>query len=388
MLPWALPIRYFINPKASPSLSFGPRQRAVLNREAHQTAFTEISGWEGYGATPLLSLPGLAASTGVGEVWYKDEGPRFGAGSFKALGGIYGVFRVLQSHLGEVTGNPGLTSHEFAREPYSSILARFTITCASAGNHGRAVAQGARTFGCKAKVFLPAHTSPHRIAAIEALGAETIPVDGSFDDAVAIAAAQAVDQGWSVVADTTYPNYETVPRHIMQGYTVLAREVLEQLRPEALPTHVFLQAGVGGLAAAVTGHLWETLGPQRPRIAVVEPAEADCLLESALMEGRTPSTGSLNSSMEVLACRNVSALAWAILEEGADVFLSIPDTAAEETVTLLEKGLAGDEPLHTQPSGAAGMAGFIAASFEPALASSIGLGKNSRILIIGSEGSA
>jgi diaminopropionate ammonia-lyase len=241
-------------------------------------------------------------------------------------------------------------------------------------------------FGCSAVVFLPSQALPHRVEAIEALGARTVRVEGSYDDAVVMAAREAERNGWSLVADTSYPGYEEVPRHIMQGYTVMIREVLGQLPPGVLPSHVFLQAGVGGMAAAVTGHLWEHLGAERPRIVVVEPAEADCLLESALMTRPSPSSGSLNSSMECLACGTVSSLAWKILDEGVDAFLTIPDFAAEEAVDILGRGMTGDPPVLTQPSGAAGLAGLISATFEPTLAGPIGLGIDSRVLIIGSEG--
>jgi diaminopropionate ammonia-lyase len=331
MFPSALPIRYFLNPRADPSLAYGPERAKILNRRAHEAAFKEISSWDGYAATPLLSLEGMAGRLGIETLWYKDEGARFGLKSFKALGGIYGVFRVLQPFLEGETGIPGIGSSDFSRSRFAELLSDFTVTCASAGNHGGAVARGADLFGCRSVVFLPSHTPSHRVEAIEELGARTVPVKGSYDDAVALAAREAERNGWSVVADTTYPGYEEVPRHIMQGYTVLVREVLEQLPGGLLPTHLFLQAGVGGLAAAVTGHLWEKLGRDRPRIVVVEPAEADCLLESALGADPVPSSGSLSTSMECLACRNASTLAWKILEEGADAFLTIPDLAAEET---------------------------------------------------------
>jgi len=350
MLPFVLPIRYLLNPRANPSLPYGPVQQEVLNREAHSAAFQEISSWAGYAPTPLRELGGMA----------------------KALGGIYGVFRVLQAHLVQESG----------------LSSDFTVTCASVGNHGRAVARGAEMFGCRAVVFLPFHTSPHRVEAIEKLGARTVPVEGSFDDAVVMAAREGERNGWSVVADTTFPGYQDVPRYIMQGYTVMAKEVLEQLPGALLPTHIFLQAGVGGLAAAVAGHFWDNLGERRPRVVVVEPAEADCLFESALGTVPAPSIGSLRTSMDCLACREASGLAWKILEEGADAFLTIPDFAAEEGVKLLAQGQSGDLSLLTQPSGAAGLAGLIAASFEPTLAAPLGLGEDSRVLVIGSEGPA
>lgn len=386
MLPSALPVRYFLNPRANPGLSYGMDQRKVLRGETSDEALLEVSSWESYAPTPLRMLDGLAGALGIAGLLYKDEGTRLGLGSFKALGGIYGVFKVVQGFLKEMTGSVGVSSADLARGGFSRILSTLTVTCASAGNHGRAVARGAQMFGCGSVVFLPASTSRHRRTAIERLGARTVPVEGTFDDAVAQAAAEASEKGWRVVADTTYPGYEEVPRFIMQGYSILAREVLEQLAGGPTPTHVFLQAGVGGLAAAVTGYFWERLGSERPKVVVVEPAQADCLLESALHDRPTPSPGSLRTSLECLACRRVSGPAWSVLRTGADAFLTISDPAAEETVELLARGPYGDPPIRTQSSGAAGLAGLTAATFEPALSEPLGLGADSRVLVIGSEG--
>ena len=167
---------------------------------------------------------------------------------------------------------------------------------------------------------------------------------------------------------------------------MLAREILDEFGAGPLPTHVFLQAGVGGLAGAVAGFMWERLAPERPRMVVVEPAEADCLLETALRGKPTPSPGSLETTMACLACRKASRPAWGILKDAADAFLTISDSAAEETVDLLQTGLAGDPKIFTQPSGAAGVGGLLAALFEPELSSPLDLGSRSRVLVIGSEG--
>jgi len=391
MIPQVLPTRYLLNPRAVPGRPYGTRERSVLDAEGNARAFREISSWTGYRATPLLSLPNLARRLGLGAILYKDEGDRLGLGSFKALGGAYGVFRVLQKVLAE-DAQGDVTSRDFLAGRHAERIGRATVTCASLGNHGRAVAWGARLFGCRSVVFLPEHTSEDRVAAIRELGARIVGVRGSYDDAVAEAARRGREDGWFVVSDTAYAGYEEIPRFIMQGYTVLAREALAQmpqiqgLQHHSGPTHVFVQAGVGGLAAAVTAYLWEEMGPAKPRITVVEPADADGLFESALFGRLTPSRGALTTSMSCLACRDPSTVAWRILEDGADAFVTLPDHAAEDTVGHLARGWRGDPPILSQPSGAAGLAGLLATAFEPSLSGPLDLGERSVVLVIGSEG--
>jgi len=385
MIPHVLPTRYLLNPRADRSRPYGPDQRSILNVDDNAEAFREISSWDAYEATPLRALPDLARRVGVGSIHYKDEGSRLGLGSFKALGGAYGVFRVLRDALGKESPRP-VTSASILAGEHEDAAREVTVTCASLGNHGRSVAWGASMFGCRCVVFLPEGTSADRVQSIRSLGARVVPVRGSYDDAVAEAARRAGVEGWVVVSDTAYEGYEEIPRFIMQGYTVLVREALAQTGDGPPPTHVFLQAGVGGLAAAVTGYLWEEMGPTRPRTVVVEPTDADCLFESALFGRLSPSPGALRTSMSCLACRDASTLAWRILEEGADAFLTIPDHAAEETAQLLAQGFRNDPTIGSQPSGVAGLAGLLAAVFEPALAAPLDLGRRSVVLVIGSEG--
>lgn len=371
-IPQVLPTRFLLNPRADRAALYGSEPAAVLNRQEHEQAFQEMSAWPEYAPTPLRQLPGLAARLGVGGLFVKDERGRFGQGSFKALGGAYGVLKVLNEHL---EANPGAGES-------------VTVACASEGNHGRSVAWGAARLGCRSKIFLPDDVSRYRVEAIEALGADVIPVSGGFDEAVEAVAEEAGRRGWLVVSDTAYPGHEEVPRFVMQGYTILVREALDQLPAGCLPTHVFIQGGVGGLAAAVCGHLWETLGRDRPVATVVEPTEADCLFESALVARPEASRGSLETSMSCLASRKPSTLALRVLSQGADAFVTIPDYAAEETVRLLAAPDRDDPPILSQPSGVAGMAGLLAALFEPALAGPLGLDVESRVMVVASEGPA
>ncbi len=385
MVPQILPVRLLLNSWATGSRPYGPDQRAILNAEANEAAYQEISSWSAYAVTPLLQLRGLAKRLDLGSVWYKDEGQRLGLGSFKALGGAYGVSRILaRAH---ESGGPGRwrISDSWSGE-HRGATRGITISCATLGNHGLSVAWAAKLFGCRAVVYMPRHTAPPRVAAIQELGAEVVPVDGGYEDALALAQADSQANGWWVVSDTAYPGYEEIPRFVMQGYTVMVREALTQLPGGRPPTHVFVQGGVGGLAGAVAGFLWERFGPTRPKLVVVEPSEADCLMETALRDEPHPSLGSLDSSMSCLTCRVPSTLAWPILRGGADAFLTLPDAGAEETVAYLSQGMDGNPPVGTQPSGAAGVAGLITAAYEPALSEPLNLGENSVVLVFGSEG--
>jgi diaminopropionate ammonia-lyase len=385
MIPQALPTRYLLNPYADRSEPYGPEERSILDSRMNQEAFREISSWTGYQPTPLIDLPGLARRLGIGSLWYKDEGDRLGLGSFKALGGAYGVLQVLKEEVrGAGLGVP--SSSELLAGSYQDLVRQVTVTCASLGNHGRSVARGAEMFGCRAVVFLPQGTAADRVDAIQRLGGEVETVDGSYDDALADAARRAEEEGWLVVSDTAYPGYEEIPRRIMQGYTVMAREAVGQLPEGYRPSHLFLQGGVGGLAAAITGYFWDALGSDRPVVVVVEPAEADCLMESALFGQLNPSKGNLKTALSCLACRDPSPVAWRILQTGADAFLTVADHSAEETVEMLERGVDGDPSIRSQPSGVAGLTGLISAVFEPTLAGPLGLGEESVVMVVGSEG--
>ncbi len=361
MEPSLRPVRSFLSRSADPARPYP--WGGILHPSGHERAYRTISRWQDYAPTPLVPLNGLAHHLGLGKVWFKHEGERLGAGSCKALGGVYGVQRAVE-------GRGGCP----------------TVAAASVGNHGRAVALGAARLGCRAVIFLPASAPPERKDRIRALGAELREVAGSYDQAVEEAAACAREQGWVVVADTVSPGAGNTPIYVMEGYTVLAREVLDQMPPGFLATHVFLQAGVGGLAAAVAAFFWAALGPARPLLVVVEPAEADGLLESARRNTLTPSRGSLATAMDCLACRLPSEPAWKILQGEARAFLAVSDAAAEAAVGLLASGVGGDPPIRTRPSGAAGLAGLLAALADPDLRQALGLGPASRVLLVGTEG--
>lgn len=378
--------RLFSNPRADHERAYGPSERAILSRAAFEEAMTEIGAWPGYAPTPLRSLPGLARAAGIDRIWYKDEGFRFNLNSFKALGGAYAVLRLLAREVqARVPGVP-VTALDLVVGRYGKITRTLTVTTATDGNHGRSIAWGAQVFGCNCVIYVPAKCSEGRQAAIESYDARVVRVDGTYDDAVRRAASDAAANGWYVVSDTSYTGYMDTPRDVMQGYTVMVEEAISQLPASERPTHVFIQGGVGALPAAVCGHLWETWGRQRPRLVVVEPHSADCLYRSAVAGRPAKAEGDLDTVMAGLACGEVSLLAWAILERGADDFLTIPDEAAVATMRLLAEGKHGNRPIVAGESGVAGLAALLCAAGNPEARLGLGLAPDARVLVFGTEG--
>ncbi|MCA2012097.1 diaminopropionate ammonia-lyase [Cereibacter sphaeroides] len=334
------------------------------------------------GATPLHALHGLAGELGLGALHLKDEGQRLGLGSFKALGGAYAVMRLVQeaaeAQLGRPVAPDALLSPEIR-----AIAQGLTFACATDGNHGRSVAQGAQLVGASSVIFVHSGVSQGRIDAIAAFGARIIRVAGNYDESVAEAARVAEAEGWTVLSDTSWPGYERIPGLVMQGYTALVTEALAQL-PEP-PTHVFLQAGVGGFAAAVAGHLAVRLGEARPHVTVVEPERAACLLASA-QAGRSVKVAEGEATvMAMLECYEPSLSAFRILERVADGFMDLPEDAAPAVMRRLARPLPGDPAVVAGESGGVGLAGVIAVLQDPALAARIGLGAKARVLVINTE---
>lgn len=382
-------LHWTLNPAFDADAPYGPRQQAILGGEAFRRADAQIRRWPGYCPTPLRDLAGLAQAAGVRQVLYKQEAHRFGLGSFKALGGAYAVSRLLLRELGQRLGRDDLSIDDLLSGKYREITQDITVTCATDGNHGRSVAWGAERFGCQCVIYIHATVSEGRKAAIESYGAQVVRTPGNYDDSVRQAAEDAARLGRFVVSDTSYPGYMEVPKDVMQGYGVMADEALQQLAHSGdggLPTHVFLQGGVGGLAAAVCAHFWEQLGARRPRFIVVEPDKAACLYESAKAGKPVAVHGELDTVMAGLACGEVSLLAWEILHPGVQAFLTVDDEAALNTVRLLADSPYGDAPLVAGESAVAGLAGALAALADPSARQALGLDAHSRVLLFGSEG--
>lgn len=333
--------------------------------------------------TPLHTLPGLARTLGLGALHVKDEGYRLGLGSFKALGGAYALMILVKEEAERRLGRPVATG-ELMSEEIRAIAAAMTFACATDGNHGRSVAQGAELMGARAVIFVHSGVSEARTAAIARFGAEMVRVGGNYDDSVAEAARVAEEKGWTVLSDTSWPGYEYIPGLVSQGYTAMVREILDDL--PAPPTHVFLQAGVGGFAAAVAGHMSIALGDRRPHVTVVEPARAACLYESA-RQGRAAKVAETQSTiMAMLECHEASLVAFRILERIADGFMTVEEDAAPEVMRRLAAPVDGDPAIVAGESGGAGLAGLLTVLRDPALTTRIGLGPQARVLVINTEG--
>jgi diaminopropionate ammonia-lyase len=374
------------NPAAAPpEESYGALRSRTLNQAGFDAAYAEISSWPGYAATPLVRLDGLARSLGLAQIHYKDERGRFGLKSFKALGGAYAVANVLKRRVAAATGRSDITSKQLLSGEFADIVRAATVTCATDGNHGRSVAWGAQLFGCRCVIFVHEHVSQGRRDAIARYGAEVREVKGNYDDAVRHAAATAAANGWTVVSDTSYPGYRDIPLDVMHGYGVMAHEIAVQFDGEP-PTHVFAQAGVGALAAAICASFWLRWGPRRPFFAVVEPTHADCVYRS-LEAGRPVVVGgALDTVMAGLACGEVSELAWEILHGGANAAVAVDDAYALEAVRSLARPAPGDAPIVAGETGGAGLAALLAARDDPAIRHALVLGAGSRVLLLGSEG--
>ncbi|WP_111430138.1 diaminopropionate ammonia-lyase [Rhodobacteraceae bacterium DSL-40] len=380
----AYPFTLVLNGQARRDLPWNAGQDAILNEAAFEEARAAVASWPGYAPTPLRSLEGLAAEAAVAELHYKDEAGRFGLGSFKALGGAYAVARLLCRELSARLGIP-VSMQDIASGRFADAAAGITVSCATDGNHGRAVAWGAWRFGCRCVIFIHASVSEHRQRAMEAFGAEVRRTAETYDDCQRLSRELAASEGWFIVSDTTGPGCgDEVPRDVMQGYEISAWEACNAL--DAPPTHVFLQTGVGGFAAAVAGQITRRWGSSRPLVILADPDRAACWLESFRIGAPTPVTGSLDTLMAGLACGEVSSLAWSILRDHADAVMAIDDSAAVEMMRRLARPRGRDPEIIAGESAVAGLAALMAAASDAEVRAVLKLDGNSRVLVFGTEG--
>lgn len=360
----------------------GNSAHTVLTDDGFSMANAEISAWAGYAPTPLYSLSSLAKTLDIADIYYKDEGPRFGLGSFKALGGAYAGLRVLQRVLSEKLGHK-INSTDIRNGAYSKEVAKITLVSATDGNHGRSLAWGAQIFGAPCRIYIHKEVSTGRERAMSELGADVVRVNGDYDESVRITRNEAENNGWYIVSDTSWEGYTQVPTDVMAGYGVMTDEVVEQL-PKA-PTHLFIQGGVGGLAASVTARLRQRID-HTLRVVVVEPELASCLFASGISGQATTISIVEETLMAGLSCGEPSGVAWEILAQEVSDFLTIPENLVALTMQLAASPYGHDSPIEAGESAVCGLAALISATRQQLLRESLGLNQNSRVLVIGSEG--
>lgn len=321
--------------------------------------------WPAFKPSPLKTVQ----VDGVGAVFLKDESARLDLGSFKALGGTYAVYRLLEDRWTENSSAPLPADVRDAK--LRDFARTLTFICASAGNHGMAVAAGARHIGAHARIHLSETVSQRFADRLIAQDAQVVRSGASYEESVAAASRDVEASNGILLADASWPGYHRPPALVMEGYTVMAEELRERFAGHGVwPTHVFLQAGVGGLAGAIT-HMIRTTWAEQPRIVIVEPEAAPCLKESA-RAGRPVTVEGPLSNMGRLDCKEPSLLALDILRS-ADVDYQLV-TDAQAAAACDE--LAQTHGIPTTPSGAAGFAGLRA--FD--------LPQHARALVIVTEG--
>ncbi|MCI7675555.1 MAG: diaminopropionate ammonia-lyase [Phascolarctobacterium sp.] len=344
-----------------------------------------------YSVTPLVKLEVLAEKLGVQSIYVKDESYRFGLNAFKVLGGSYAIAREIGRLLG--LKEEELTLDRLLAPDVKERLGTLTFVTATDGNHGRGVAWTAQRLGHRAVVFMPKGTAAERLENIRRLGAEASITNVNYDDTVRLARAYAAEHKGIVVQDTSWEGYDEVPLHIMQGYTTMGSEIVEQLQVygNIKPTHVFLQAGVGAMAGAMAGFIADYYKERRPLITIVEPNQADCIYRTALAnDGQLHAVGgALDSIMAGLCCGEPCSLGWRQLAAYADNFVAMPDRAAALGMRVLGSPMGSDAAVVAGESGAAGFGLAMAALWEQDLAElkrSLQLDAKSVILCISTEG--
>ena len=342
-----------------------------------------------YSVTPLVKLDSLAEKLGVSKIFVKDESYRFGLNAFKVLGGSYAIGSLIAEKLG--TDISALPYEKMISKETKARLGEITFVTATDGNHGRGVAWTANRLGQKSVVFMPAGTAPERLENIKKLGSDASITDLTYDDDVRLANECSEKYGWLTVQDTSWDGYETVPFHIMQGYTTMALEAFEQLG-DVKPTHIFLQAGVGSMAGAVCAFFADVYkDEERPIITVLEPNAADCLFATAQAnDGKLHfAEGKMDSMMAGLCCGEPCRLAWDILKDHADNFVAAPEHIAPAGMRALGKPCGTDKKVISGESGAS-TTGLVVEALQNEslkwLRDALKLNKNSVILCFSTEG--
>jgi len=331
-----------------------------LSEKIIDEAIKSISSWKAYDPTPLIKLNKLNKELNFKEIYYKDEDKRFDLKSFKALGGAFAVYKI-------------------ATEKKNII-----VSTATAGNHGRSVAWGAQRLGIKCKIFISEHVSEARALAMENLDAEVIRVKGNYDDSLKECIKQSEKNDWEIVQDVSWEGYKEVPKLIMAGYAIMIKEIVDEIASNSI-THVFLQAGVGGMAAAMIAG-FAKFSTNIPKFIIVEPENANCVFKS--IENNKPTTVNIikETIMGGMSCGDVSTVAWEILKNSVNYSLTISDDAISTVVALLAKAKLSDEKIIAGECAVPGIIALIGLFKNKDYLNKLELNSNSRVLLFGCEG--
>ncbi|CZR99080.1 Diaminopropionate ammonia-lyase [Clostridioides difficile] len=370
--------------KSKVSVDFINKEQIEKIRNFHKS-FSE------YKVTPLHSLSELANELGISNIWLKDESYRFGLNAFKSLGGSYAVGKYIAKKLNMDISN--LSFEMLNSKNIKEKLGDLTFVTATDGNHGRGIAWFANQIGQKSVVFMPKGSSEIRLNNIRKEGAEASITDLNYDDAVRLATKYADENNGVIIQDTAWDGYEEIPTWIMQGYVTLIDEAIEQINSldNGMPTHVFLQAGVGSFAGTVQGYLEYVFGNNRPITTIVEPNEAACIFKSAEINDQKPHavTGFMETIMAGLNCGEPNTIGWNILRDYSDMYISCPDYVAARAMRILANPLKGDPKVVSGESGAVGL-GILSLILEEdglkEIADKLNINKDSKILVISTEG--
>jgi diaminopropionate ammonia-lyase len=331
-----------------------------LSEKEIDEAYLSISNWKGYAPTPLIELNKLSKELNLNKIYYKDENKRFDLKSFKALGGAYAVEKVTK-------GNKDII-----------------VATATAGNHGRSVAWGARRLGLKCKIFISEFVSDARGKAMADLGADVVKVKGNYEKSLMECIKQSTENNWQIVQDVAWKDYMLVPKYTMAGYTVMMKEIVDQLKNEKI-THIILQAGVGGMAGAMVAGIARYL-KNIPITIVVEPDSAACVMES-IKSGKIEKIDIKRESlMGGMSCGEVSLVPWEILKNSVKHCVSLPDDDIAKTMRLLGNSSFSDEKIIAGENSAPGVISLISSCEDQNIKEKLKLNNNSNVLVFGCEG--
>tara|TARA_B100002051_G_scaffold259689_1_gene279459 strand:- start:95 stop:1222 length:1128 start_codon:yes stop_codon:yes gene_type:complete len=331
-----------------------------LSKKDMDEAYSSISNWENYSQTPLVELNKLSQELNLNKIFYKDESKRFDLKSFKALGGAYAVEKVSK-------GNKEIV-----------------VATATAGNHGRSVAWGAKRLGLRCKIFISEFVSDARGQAMAELGADVIKVKGNYEKSLIECIKQSTKNNWQIVQDVAWKDYTLVPKYTMAGYTVMMKEISDQINDNQI-SHIILQAGVGGMAAAMIAGIVKYL-QNIPITIVVEPDSAACVMES-IRTGKIEKIDIKRESlMGGMSCGEVSLVPWEILKNSVNYCLSLPDDDIAKTMKYLGNASFSEEQIIAGENSAPGVISLISICEDKKKKDKVQLDKLSNILLIGCEG--